>query len=133
MLHHHGAEGLGRAERGADHVPVHAVRRHLLPQGRHLPARDGPAQGEEGRKATGQAHVLSHMCDIALDVDGFALAWRALFYRSLGSILVEVDKWVAQSSFRPTDSVLMMMGDWMATPRNERQRPLLCSPLLCSR
>ncbi|EPY25213.1 tyrosyl-tRNA synthetase [Strigomonas culicis] len=39
----------GHAHRGADPVPAHAVLRHLLPPGRHLPAGPGPAQGEHAR------------------------------------------------------------------------------------
>lgn len=49
LLHRHGPQGRRGALGGADLLPLHAGGRHLLPQGRHLPARHGPAQGQHAR------------------------------------------------------------------------------------
>mmetsp|Transcript_80598 Transcript_80598/g.250113 ORF Transcript_80598/g.250113 Transcript_80598/m.250113 type:complete len:204 (-) Transcript_80598:1615-2226(-) len=45
VLPDHGPQR-GLSDGSADPVPDHAVRRHLLPEGRHLPVGGGPTQGQ---------------------------------------------------------------------------------------
>jgi len=45
VLTNHGAVRNRRPERSPDLLPLHAMRGHFLPKGRHLPAGNGPAEG----------------------------------------------------------------------------------------
>ncbi len=46
MFADYGPEGDRQPDGVADHVPVHAVRGYLPPEGRHLSVGYGPAEGE---------------------------------------------------------------------------------------
>mmetsp|Transcript_13837 Transcript_13837/g.34088 ORF Transcript_13837/g.34088 Transcript_13837/m.34088 type:complete len:232 (-) Transcript_13837:87-782(-) len=56
LQHRHGPRGHRRALRRANLLPLHASRRHLLPQSRHLQPRPRPAQSQHARPRVLRRH-----------------------------------------------------------------------------